>query len=462
MNNPLQDALVKSVRLNTSEEPTAQPGNLTFSNVKTYTYDAFFNNADPQPESYIVLRSTGQAVVGAPVDGVTYHKGDAIGNARVVYIGGDSEFSPSGVLAGTTFYHSIFSFNGTGGNENYLTTDPLTGSLTTPSSMMEDYYQGINSSNENFVETLQNLIRPHTALEYGDYTQIMINGFESRDTAGGQKVVYCVYTGYAHVYDEPFGWIGSPGGTLSREHTFPFSWFPHSSQSAPEYSDFFHLFPVHQNNANSRRSNHPLGVVQTVTYEFLDGKLGKDVQNNTVYEPRDSHKGDAARAMFYMVTRYHNSEGYEWFLPPQQNQEILKLWHFFDPPDAWEMARNDYIFSRQGNRNPFIDSMHFVTKIDFQTMEWLSVEQINNPDFRANIFPNPVRDFINLEIQASGPGRIDLILHSLTGIPVRSMEIELNAWPASLQMNLIDLPEGTYFLKIIFKDQTHTFKVMKM
>jgi len=67
-----KDVLAKSAMLNIVEEPTAQPVNLTFSNVKTYTYDAFFNNADPQPESYIVLRSSGQAVVGAPVDGVTY------------------------------------------------------------------------------------------------------------------------------------------------------------------------------------------------------------------------------------------------------------------------------------------------------------------------------------------------------------------------------------------------------
>lgn len=460
--NTSKHVRVQSAMSNTAEEPTAQPGNLTFSNVKTYTYDAFFNNADPQPEFYIVLRSPGQAVVGAPVDGVTYHVGDAIGNARVVFVGGDAEFSPSGVLAGTTFHHSIFSFNETGGNENYLTTDPLTGSLTTPSSMMEDYYQDVNSKNENFVEVLQNTIRPHYSFDYGDYPQIMINGFEARDTTDGQKVVYCVYTGYAHVYDEPFGWIGSPGGTLSREHTFPFSWFPHSSESAPEYSDFHHLFPVHQNNANNRRSNHPLGVVQNVDYQFLDGKRGTDAQGNIVYEPRDAHKGDAARALFYMVTRYHNSGGYEWYLPPQQDQEILKLWHFTDPPDAWEMARNDYIYSRQGNRNPFIDSIHFATKIDFSVMEWLSVEQINHPGFKASVYPNPARDFINLEMQVTSPGEIRLTLLDISGSTVKSIKRELEAGPVAIQFELAGLTEGVYILQIIFKGQVHSIKVLKV
>jgi endonuclease I len=30
-------------------------------------------------------------------------------------------------------------------------------------------------------------------------------------------------------------------------------------------------------------------------------------------------------------------------------------WHLSDPPDAAEKARNEVIYSFQGNRNPFID-----------------------------------------------------------------------------------------------------------
>jgi hypothetical protein len=444
-----------------ASEPSAQPGNLTFSNVKTYTYDATFSNADPQPDFYIVLRSIGQAVTAAPADGVTYFVGDAIGNARVVFIGSDAEFSPRGVLAGTEFFHSVFSFNGSDGTENYLQSNPLTGIAVTPGNMIGDFYQGINSKSEFFIEELQNRIRPHNSFAYGDYVNIMINGFEYQDTTGGQKVVYCVYTGYAHVYDDPFGWIGSPGGILSREHSFPFSWFPHSSQSAPEYSDFYHLFPVHQNNANNRRSNHPLGVVTNVTYQFLEGKRGTDAQGNIVYEPRDSHKGDAARAMFYMVTRYDNTNGNQWQLPPQQNQEILKLWHFSDPPDAREIARNDYISSRQGNRNPFIDSIHFASKIDFQNMEWLSVDQIASAGFKMSIFPNPVRDRMTIEIVVTRPGEIKIKLFTLEGIPVDFQETTLSSGINTTLVNYYDLPAGIYILTTVFGDHSYSVKVMK-
>lgn len=451
-----------------SPEPTAQPTNLTFSEISSFAYNAAFHHASPQPDGYIVLRSTGQAVIGAPFNGNTYHVGDAIGNARVVYIGSSNEFSPRGVVAGTTFHHNVYSFNGSEGNENYLLSNPLSGQVSTPANMMGDYYEGVNSKREDFVETLQDAIRPHNAFDYGDYIPVMISGFEARDTTGGQKVVYCVYSGYAHVYSGSFGWIGTTGGTLSREHTFAFSWFPHSSQSMPEYSDFFHLFPAHQNNANNRRSNHPLGVVQNVSYQFLDGKLGTDSQGKTVYEPRDSHKGDAARALFYMVTRYHNTGGNQWYLPsgpapnPDQDQEILKLWHFTDPPDAWEMARNDYIYSKQGNRNPFIDSIHFVTKIDFQTMEWLRVEQIATPHFKASVFPNPVKDHLKLEVQALSPGSLKAYLNDITGIPVKFLQTNLTGGAASFEFNIADLAQGTYILTIIFKGQIHSIKVIKL
>jgi hypothetical protein len=462
-NSPHYLVNIYAIAGNFADEPAAQPLNLIFENLKSYTYDAAFSHANPQPESYLVLRSKGQAVIGSPADGNTYMVGDAIGNARVVHVGSDAAFTPSGVVAGTTFHHSVFSFNGPDGYENYRQAGPLSGSVTTPANMTGDFYEGINSNSSTFVEDLQSKIRPHTPFAYANYTSVMIDGFESLDTTGGNKVVYCVYSGYAHIYSGPFGWDGSPiGGTLSREHTFAHSWYPtHPSTSGFEYSDFYNLFPTHLQSANIPRSNHPLGVVVNVTSSFLDGKLGRDALGNTVYEPRDSHKGDAARAMFYMVLRYHNTGGNEWYLPEQQNQDILKLWHFTDPPDAWEIARNDYIWSNQGNRNPFIDSIHFATKIDFKTMQWLSVEQIASPHLRASVFPNPAKDYIQLNLEVASPGVFKATLHSLTGIPLRSIQSSLNAGSESLQMDLTGFPEGVYILYIIFKDQTHSIKVLK-
>ena len=87
-------------------------------------------------------------------------------------------------------------------------------------------------------------------------------------------------------------------------------------------------------------------------------------------------KGDIARAVLYMAMRY---EGGTHPVTGQSEPDLeltddrskivitssspaymgllstLLAWHTQDPPDAAEQARNEVIFSFQGNRNPFID-----------------------------------------------------------------------------------------------------------
>jgi hypothetical protein len=98
------------------------------------------------------------------------------------------------------------------------------------------------------------------------------------------------------------------------------------------------------------------------------GKLGLDSKGATVWEPRNEHKGDVARALFYMCVAYNGINGKSWVLPAQQDQAVLKKWHLQDPPDNWEMTRNEYIASLQNNRNPFIDSPSWAARIDFSTL----------------------------------------------------------------------------------------------
>ena len=144
-----------------------------------------------------------------------------------------------------------------------------------------------------------------------------------------------------------------------------------------EYADQHHLFPTHQDGANGIRSNHPLGNVSNVQDTFGDAKFGTDASGNIVYEPRDEHKGDAARAILYMMIRYDDIDGYDWGLSAinsassqdPQDLNVLLDWHNQDPPSSWEIARNDYTQSIQGNRNPFVDHPEYVNYIDFYSIE---------------------------------------------------------------------------------------------
>jgi endonuclease I len=240
------------------------------------------------------------------------------------------------------------------------------------------YYNGIDTGSATFVTDLHTLIYPHTKISYDNFDETNVTNFSSRDTTGGQKVVTCVYSGENYLYTPPFVW-----GLYSREHTWCHSWMPtYSSTAGPEYSDQHHLFPANQNNANGRRSNHPLGTVASIEYQYLEGKLGLNSSGQTVYEPRNSHKGDAARALLYMAVCYHGVNGNDWSfnylntvtLPGLSNPEapqsvdVLMQWHTQDPPDAWEKARNEYVYSIQGNRNPFIDHPEYAGVIDFNTL----------------------------------------------------------------------------------------------
>ncbi|MDP4191880.1 MAG: endonuclease [Bacteroidota bacterium] len=238
------------------------------------------------------------------------------------------------------------------------------------------YYSTISSSSSSFIEDLKTRVRsPYTQISYNSFDETNIANFASRDTVGGQKIVTCVYSGDNYVYIPPFSW-----GYFSREHTFCHSWMPtYPSETGQEYSDQHHLFPTNQNSANGVRNNHPLGIVVNSTSTYGGAKFGKNSSGGTVYEPRDSHKGDAARAMLYMCLKYDGVNGtwnFNWLnntrLPslgeaPQDLNTLLQ-WHKMDPPDKWEVDRNNYIESIQHNRNPFVDHPEYVNYIDFNNM----------------------------------------------------------------------------------------------
>jgi hypothetical protein len=389
---------------NFASEPTAQATAMNFTNVKSYRMTVNYTAALPAPDGgYLVLRKKGSAITDAPVDGVTYTRGDQIGSSKVLLVGTATSIVPNNIIASTDYHYAVFSYNGAGVYTNYMQANPLSGMSTSAGNMMGSYYSGVNSTQAAFITNLHNLINPHTHYFYSTYAANNIEEFASRDTTGGNKVVTCVYTGFNDVYTPPFAF-----DTMSREHTLCHSWmptYPCDNPEKPEYADHFNLFPVEFPNSNQVRSNYPLGEVVNVTSSFMQGKFGLDINGNTVYEPRDQHKGDAARAMFYMLTCYHTVSGNNWYLPANQSQDVLKKWHWEDQPDAWEIARNDFVDSLQGNRNPFVDSVDWVCYIDFYNMTKITSPMLpcipnaveeNVQPAALDVYPNPTNGVVTI------------------------------------------------------------------
>ena len=293
---------------------------------------------------------------------------------------------------------------------------------------------------------LHALVNPHQQQYYSYYDDLMIPLFEARDTTLDRRVVTCVYSGENLIYTEPFDFTANG---YSREHTYCHSWMPtNPAQNLPEYSDYHHLFPSNLNNANILRSNNPLGEVVNETSSFLGCKSGTNANGQTVFEPRDEHKGDAARAIMYEAICYNTVSGNSWALPSSQDQMILKQWHFQDPPSNWEIARNDLIDSLQGNRNPFVDSIDYVCFIDFSNMTYdalacvpSSVEELLNKGFI--IYPNPAKEKLNLHVDAttiSSYQIIDFLGRVVLSSDVNNLKL--------VKANISSLKSGAYLVKV--------------
>lgn len=114
-----------------SIEPTAQPTSAAFIGHTTTSYTLNFTAASGSPTGYLVLRRSGAAPTGNPVDGTAYTVGNSIGDGSVVAVGSGVSVAESGLSNGTNYQYRIFSFNGSAATLNYLTASPLTGSTAT-------------------------------------------------------------------------------------------------------------------------------------------------------------------------------------------------------------------------------------------------------------------------------------------------------------------------------------------
>ncbi|HPH81615.1 MAG TPA: endonuclease [Flavobacteriales bacterium] len=438
-------------------EPTEPAASMNFSNIKSYRYSATLTGTSGA-EGYLVLRKIGSAVTGLPADGEVYSIGDPIGDAKVVYSGVAGTFSANDVVENTEYHFAVFSYNGTSVVRNYLQSTPLTATVTSAANNFGSLYSTINTSNPTFVNDLQTLINPHTSIFYGNYDETMVRLFEARDTTDGQRVLTCVYSGEQYIYNEPYGWA-----YMSREHTYCHAWMPTNpadDPEKPEYNDQHHLFPAQFENANQVRLDYPLGEVVTPASTYLGCKIGQNANGKIVFEPRDAHKGDAARALFYMCTTYNGVSGNNWGLPNTstryQDQNILRKWHYQDPPSNYEMARNEFLDSLQGNRNPFIDHPEYACYINFQTMEYIAgaTEPCNNTSIGMNepvlnemmVLPNPSVGVFTIVLETTSAD-INLVVTDITGKVVHKQFIAGGINQTIGSLDLQHLSNGVYILQ---------------
>ncbi|MDE6656803.1 MAG: endonuclease, partial [Anaeroplasmataceae bacterium] len=218
------------------------------------------------------------------------------------------------------------------------------------------YYNDVDTSltGEDFRRMLSPIIsKGYVKHSYKDNNEVL--KYTDPDPKGNGNII-CLYTGQSlssSSWNKEHVWAKSHGfGTES--------WAP--------YCDAHHLRPTLVS-TNSSRSNSDFGEVSGGSSDSYGNRWTSDT-----FEPRDEVKGDVARMMFYMATRYGFEAPYNLKLVDDAHTSISKegngrfgnlqtllKWHYQDPVSKEEIYRNNIIYTYyQKNRNPYIDHPEYV------------------------------------------------------------------------------------------------------
>ncbi|MFT6638672.1 MAG: hypothetical protein ACJAYP_001258 [Flavobacterium sp.] len=212
-------------------------------------------------------------------------------------------------------------------------------------------------------------------------------------------------------------------------------------------SDAHHI-RVANGQENSSRNNKNFGnVASSTVYNGPSGTQG-------------SWKGDVARALFYMAVRFNDLNVVNGD-PTEDNAgspsgnigdlATLLSWNNSDPSDDFEMNRNNYIYTWQMNRNPFIDHPNLADYIFganfgqpwFSTLSTQSLENSN-----ILVYPNPTIDYV---ILSGINGAATAEIYTISGQKIKEVTFE-----NEIRIPL-ELQSGMYLIKIS-NDISNTIK----
>ncbi len=333
--------------------------------------------------------------------------------------------------------------------------NPTFGVVTSTSPV--DYYNSLTGlSGSTLKQALQDIIanpsivRAHT---YGDVANILLVSDVNPVNSSQVWQMYVEQPRSKIDYQ-----VGSSNiGVWNREHIFPQSrgGFQEGTSS---FADGINVWlPT---NANDILSGH--GDAHHIRAEdgaenSLRGNKNYGVDYNGPAGNQGSWKGDVARALMYMAVRYNglnlvNGNPAETPTGNIGDLATLLAWHTQDPPDDFEMNRNNYIYTWQYNRNPFIDRPDLASYI-FGT----NVGQpyaLSNENFDVSkivVYPNPVSDYLTIS-GIDFESKVEI--YSISGQMVDEFLVQQEITIP------IALTAGIYFVKIANTDYVITKKIV--
>jgi hypothetical protein len=336
--------------------------------------------------------------------------------------------------------------------------NPTTGIVK--STQIAGYYENLDGlADVDLRQALQNSIADPATVRAHTYADVIDILKEADQNPENSNEVWLVYseTGRPKLDLQT---DSDNSGKWNREHTFPRSRGGFFDIEEDEIADGIDLFwttkadslrhgnsDAHALRAADASENSSRGNQHYGEYNGPSGNLG-------------SFKGDVARSVLYMEIRYNGLQIVNGFpaLESPATGDIGDLatlldWHRNDPPDDFEMNRNNVISNWQKNRNPFIDEPLLVEYIwgDSIGLVWdqsLSVDE--NLELNVAVYPNPTTG----RVYISG-------INTEANIEVFSIDGKLLKTYKLVEDYIeLDLASGLYTLKVISANRSITKKII--
>ena len=261
-----------------------------------------------------------------------------------------------------------------------------------------DYYDSLDGlSGAALEQALQDIIADPTVVRAQTYTDVIDILKEADQNPENSNQIWMVYTEQGRAKLD-FQTNASNIGKWNREHTFPRSLAGYNSIEADDTGDGIDVFwtteadslrhgnsDAHALRAVDGQENSSRGNQHYGQYTGPSGNLG-------------SFKGDVARSVLYMQIRYNGLSvvnGYPSTTGQMGDLATLLDWHRNDPPDDFEMNRNNVVYNWQFNRNPFIDQPDLVEYIWGTNVGDTWNQNLSTDTFETSfvkIYPNPTTD----------------------------------------------------------------------
>jgi endonuclease I len=446
--------------------------NITFTTSQPVQNENLIMNFTLANGNFTNLDFSGEVTVTIPVGQTTTQTGIIIANDGIDEGDEEMKFVLQSLPVGYVSYNNntiyrVYDANfatdswGTPLNPTYNSVTP-----TIPTG----YYNSIEGlSGAALKQELQRIIADPSVVRLHSYADIWEILRSSDRNPNNNNQVWCIYT------EQPFSILDQQNtssivGKWNREHIFCQSrggfevasgdtadginvWSTTSAATTVDgVSDAHHIRAV-SGQENSSRNNKNYGTVAS----------------SSVYSgptaTQGSWRGDVARALFYMAVRFDglnivNGDPSE-YVPSTTTASgnigdlaTLLTWNALDPKDDFEMNRNNYIYTWQMNRNPFIDYPLLADYIFGANygQPWFSSLSTQSPiESRVAVYPNPASEYLMI---SSLEGSSKVAIYTVLGQLVQTQDFE-----GEIKIDL-DLNVGIYTVQVTNGSESVTKKII--